>query len=125
MGYTHVDGTLLDKAKDRAKQYIEELPEGSLVTVIPLCGTESPVANDAYAFKDKALLEAIDSIEAVDRTATVKAAAIKFASAEAKVRDLAAFGGAGCDIERIIGVVWNIDALPDVQDLTRLLAAPC
>ena len=44
---------------------------------------------------------------------------------EAKVRDLAAFGGAGCDIDRIIGMVWNIDTLPDVRHLSRLLAAPC
>ena len=47
------------------------------------------------------------------------------ADIEAKVRDLAAFGGAGCDIDRIIEVVWNIDMLPDVQHLNRLLAAPC
>jgi 2-methylcitrate dehydratase PrpD len=43
---------------------------------------------------------------------------------EAKVRDLAAFGGAGCDIDRIIGMIWNIDTLPDVRHLSRLLAAP-
>lgn len=46
------------------------------------------------------------------------------ADIEAKVRDLAAFGGAGCDIDRIIETIWTIDQLSDVRDLTRLLAAP-
>jgi hypothetical protein len=40
------------------------------------------------------------------------------------VRDLSAFGGAGCDIDRIIETAWRLDALADVRDFTRLLVAP-
>jgi len=46
------------------------------------------------------------------------------ADIEAKVRDLAAFGGAGCDIDRIIETAWRLDALADVREFTRLLVAP-
>jgi 2-methylcitrate dehydratase PrpD len=46
------------------------------------------------------------------------------ADIEAKVRDLSAFGGAGCDIDRIIETAWRLDALADVRDFTRLLVAP-
>jgi len=46
------------------------------------------------------------------------------ADIEAKVRDLAAFGGAGCDIERIIETAWKLETLADVRDFTRLLVAP-
>jgi 2-methylcitrate dehydratase PrpD len=46
------------------------------------------------------------------------------ADIEAKVRDLAAFGGAGCDIDRIIATAWRLDALADVREFTRLLVAP-
>jgi 2-methylcitrate dehydratase PrpD len=46
------------------------------------------------------------------------------ADIEAKARDLAAFGGAGCDIERIIEMAWKLETLADVRDFTRLLVAP-
>ena len=45
------------------------------------------------------------------------------ADIEAKVRDLAAFGGAGCDIDRIIEMAWKLETLADVRDFTRLLVA--
>ncbi len=75
MGYTLVEGTLLDKAKERALRFIDELPDGSVVTVIPLCGSEHPISSDPYPFKDKGLSEAIRAIEVVDRAATVQLAA--------------------------------------------------
>lgn len=74
MGYTQVDGTLLDRAKERARQFVGELPEGSLVTVLPLCGTQHPISTDPYPYKDKALLEAIDAVEVVDRSASLQRA---------------------------------------------------
>ena len=46
------------------------------------------------------------------------------ADIEAKVRDLAAFGGAGCDIDRIVETAWKLETLADVRDFTRLLVAP-
>ena len=40
------------------------------------------------------------------------------------MRELAAFGGAGCDIDRIIEMAWTLETLADVRDFTRLLVAP-
>lgn len=74
MGYAQLEGTLLDKAKDRAKTFIEELPEGSKVTVIPLCGSEAAISTDPYTSKDKSLTAAIDSLEVVDRSASLQRA---------------------------------------------------
>ncbi|HTN76484.1 MAG TPA: BatA domain-containing protein, partial [Pirellulaceae bacterium] len=74
MGYTQIEGTLLDKAKDRAKSFVDELPEGSMVSLIPLCGSEAAVSTTPYTFKDKALVAAIDALEVVDRSASLQRA---------------------------------------------------
>lgn len=89
MGYTQVEGTLLERAKDRAKQFIEELPEGSVVSIVPLCGSEQPISSDPYPFKDKGLNEAIDAIEVVDRTASVQHAVNEAARAAEASPELA------------------------------------
>lgn len=89
MGYTQLDGTLLDKAKERAKTFIAELPEGSLVSVIPLCGTQVNISNDPYGYKDKALTAALDALEVVDRSATVRMAETAAKQAQENSPDLA------------------------------------
>ena len=38
MGYQKPDGMLLDDAKAKAKEWIEGLPSGSLISVLPTCG---------------------------------------------------------------------------------------
>jgi 2-methylcitrate dehydratase PrpD len=42
---------------------------------------------------------------------------------ESKVRDLAAMGGSGCDMDGIIKAVWALDRLPSVATLMSMAAA--
>jgi 2-methylcitrate dehydratase PrpD len=42
---------------------------------------------------------------------------------EAKVRDLAAMGKSGCDMDGIIKAVWGLDKLPNVAGLMGMAAA--
>ncbi|MCE9555675.1 MAG: BatA domain-containing protein [Planctomycetes bacterium] len=69
MGYEQVGGTLLDEAKRRAKGYIDQLPEGSRISIVPLCGNPTGYRLEPYASKDDAR-EALDAIALVDRSAT-------------------------------------------------------
>lgn len=69
MGYEGLDGTLLEKAKDRARRLIDQLPTGSKISVLPACGTREGYSPDPYDTKDGAL-EAIGKIELVDRSTT-------------------------------------------------------
>jgi len=69
MGFEQVGGTLLDEAKRRAKGYIDQLPEGSRISVVPLCGNPTGYRLEPYGSKDDAR-EAIDGIALVDRAAT-------------------------------------------------------
>jgi hypothetical protein len=69
MSYQELDRTLLDTAKQQAKQWIERLPAGSRIAVIPLCGSAQGMSLNAYPTKEDAL-EAVAAIEAVDRATT-------------------------------------------------------
>ncbi len=60
--------TLLDDAKTTAKKLVEDLPDGSRVSVIPLCGGGS-FSRDAYRTKKDAA-DAVDKIDLTDRAAT-------------------------------------------------------
>jgi hypothetical protein len=88
MSYTQVDGTLLDKAKDRARTFIDELPEGSLVTLIPLCGTEKSISSDPRSNKDKSLATDLEAIEVVDRSASLRRAVNEARKAQEDSPDL-------------------------------------
>ncbi|WP_254508654.1 BatA domain-containing protein [Anatilimnocola floriformis] len=70
MGYEALDGTLLDKAKDRARRLIDQLPSGSKITVLPACGSRDGTSFDPYDTKDGAL-DAIGKIELVDRSTSL------------------------------------------------------
>ncbi len=70
MNYVTLSGSLLDRAKTVAKRYVEKLPAGSRVTVIPACGASSGFSLDPYA-NSEAAVEAIDRIAIVDRSASV------------------------------------------------------
>jgi hypothetical protein len=72
MSYETLEGTLLDEAKQWARQLIERLPGDSRVSVIPLCGSRWGSSPDALT-KDDAFT-AIQQIEIVDRTASVQRA---------------------------------------------------
>jgi hypothetical protein len=67
MGYEGLDGTLLEKAKDRARRLIDQLPAGSKISVLPACGTRDGYSPDPYDTEDGAL-EALSKIELVDRS---------------------------------------------------------
>jgi hypothetical protein len=74
MGYESLEGSLLDKAKDRARQLIDKLPAGSRISIVPACGSGEALSPDPYDTKENAL-EALARIEIVDRTATLQGAA--------------------------------------------------
>ncbi len=69
MGYQSLQGSLLDRAKERARGYINKLPQDSRVSIVPLCGSQFGYSPDPYTKEDA--LEALGRIEAVDRSASV------------------------------------------------------
>src|SRR5882724_9016779 len=48
MGYQRLDGTLLDEAKARLNEFIDRLPLGSRISVLPACGSSQPWSQDVY-----------------------------------------------------------------------------
>ncbi len=73
MAYRQAGGTSLEEAKLRARNLIEALPEGSRVTVIPLCGG-AMLSRDAYRTKKNAD-DAVSRIVVVDRAGNAARAA--------------------------------------------------
>lgn len=61
--------TLLDDARARAGQFIERLPPGSRVSVIPLCGPAGTFSFDARRGAEDTK-EALEAITVVDRTSS-------------------------------------------------------
>lgn len=119
MGYQSLDRTLLDSAKAKAREFIEQLPQESRVTIIPVCGSSGRVSRDAYRSPDAAL-EALDFVEVLDREANVSVAADMAFTACQQEKDLpskrVAFIG---DQQQISwpaeGADTNFKQLPDVQ----------
>lgn len=68
MSYATVEGTLLDEAKTKTKRLIEDLPRGSLISVLPTCGSAVGFRYEAYARPADAI-EALAAIKPVDRAA--------------------------------------------------------
>ncbi len=79
MGYETLEGSLLDAAKAKAAEFIDQLPDESYVSVIPLCGSRNAFSLDAHRSKEDAR-DALNGIEVVDRRGTA-AMAIQLASA--------------------------------------------
>ena len=73
MSYQALDGTMLERAQKRAVDYIETLPEGSVVTIIPLCGSRYTYSVDPYRSR-QAASEALGQMEVVDRHADISQA---------------------------------------------------
>jgi hypothetical protein len=65
MSYQKLGGILLDDAKARAKELIEGLPGGSVISVLPTCGPTSGVSYEASARREDAL-ETLAAIQPVD-----------------------------------------------------------
>lgn len=75
MGYQEgLDRTLLGKAKDRAEEFIKQLPRGSRITVVPLCGSPGSYSLDPYRTPNDAI-GALNQIDVVHRTGSFAGAA--------------------------------------------------
>src|SRR4051794_21412819 len=70
MNYETLGGTLLERAKAKAKKFVDKLPSGSRISVIPACGSATGYSLDPYANKEAAT-EAIERIAVADRTAGI------------------------------------------------------
>jgi hypothetical protein len=73
MGYHSLSGTALDQAKRRAGSVIEQLPAGSRITLVPLCGRLSPASVETHSAKATAL-EELAGISVVDRSTGMRQA---------------------------------------------------
>jgi hypothetical protein len=73
MGYQRLDGILLDEAKTQINEFLDRLPPGSRISVIPACGSSQAWSNDVYRTTEDAR-EALSRIEVVDRPAVFSAA---------------------------------------------------
>jgi hypothetical protein len=63
MGYQRLEGSVLDEARRHVRQFIERLPPGSQISVLPTCG--GGFSWDAYRTREDAL-EALEAIAVVD-----------------------------------------------------------
>lgn len=70
MSYETLEGSLLDQAKRKSREFIELLPRGSRVTVIPACGSREFISSEALE-NVEAAREALGRIEIVDRSASL------------------------------------------------------
>ncbi len=68
MAYRPFDATLLDMAKDKARELIERLPDGSAISIVPACAVGDFHLRDTYLSRDDAL-DALNDITVVDRSA--------------------------------------------------------
>lgn len=73
MGYQVDNERLLDRGLERARSFVEKLPRGSRVSVIPVCGSPLVSTGDPFDTKESAL-DAIRRIEVVDRSASIQRA---------------------------------------------------
>jgi hypothetical protein len=70
MGYQLVDGSvLLDAAKSRVREFLDDLPEGSIVSLIPVCGSPAGFSREAYRTKQD-VRDALEQIQVADRSAS-------------------------------------------------------
>jgi len=88
MGRERLGGTtLLDDARTRAREFINRLPIGSRVSILPLCGPAGSSSFDPHRTKEDAV-EAVDAIVLVDRSGSAAAAIDLSAQAAAQSPDL-------------------------------------
>jgi Aerotolerance regulator N-terminal/von Willebrand factor type A domain len=72
LGVEALGGTLLDRAKGKAAEFIDSLPPESRITIIPLAGSEDPFTLDAYRNKEDAR-RALERVKLVDTEGSVRA----------------------------------------------------
>jgi|694.fasta_scaffold04341_9 hypothetical protein len=66
--YQRLGGSVLEECKKKAREVIADLPRGSMVTVIPVCGSAAGASAEAHSSIDAAL-ETLNAIKPVDRAA--------------------------------------------------------
>lgn len=66
--YQRLGGSVLEECKKKARGVIEDLPRGSMATVIPVCGSAAGASAEAHSSMDAAL-ETLNAIKPVDRAA--------------------------------------------------------
>jgi hypothetical protein len=71
MGTQALNGMLLDQAKIKAEEFIDQLPAESRVSVIPLCGSEAAFTLDGYRNRE----DALDALKRIDVVALGASAA--------------------------------------------------
>ncbi len=74
MGFSRLDGTLLDEAKRKAEEFIGQLPTGSRMSIVPLCGSDAAFSLEPYRSPEDAR-EALAKLKVVDRSGTAAQAA--------------------------------------------------
>ena len=74
MGFARLDGTLLDEAKRKAEEFIGQLPTGSRISIVPLCGSDAAFSLEPYRSPEDAR-EALTKLKVVDRSGTAGQAA--------------------------------------------------
>jgi hypothetical protein len=72
-GYQHLDGNLLDRTRQQVRRFIDRLPQGSLISLVPLAGSRRDMSVDPHASREHALA-ALDRIEVVDRAVSFRRA---------------------------------------------------
>lgn len=87
MGYASLQGDLLSEAKAKATEFIEDLPRGSYVSVLPLCGPASDFSIEPYRTPEDAI-EALETIRVVDRQGSAATAASLAVEASALAPEL-------------------------------------
>src|SRR5262245_49153521 len=65
MAYESLEGSLLDKAKERVRELIDQLPAGSQITILTACGAREVVTFEPILASDDAK-EVLAKIEIVD-----------------------------------------------------------
>lgn len=74
MGFARLDGTLLDEAKQKTDEFFGQLPIGSRVSIVPLCGPRSEFTLEPFRSLDDAR-DALKKIRVVDREGSAGQAA--------------------------------------------------
>ncbi len=119
MAYETLEGDLLDRAQARAAEFIDQLPSGSRISVIPTSGTGKSFSLDAYRNKDDAR-DAVGRIEVVDQSASVANALALAAEACDRLSELAAkrvvfFGDQQASGWPAENVDEDLNRLPELQ----------
>jgi len=76
LSMSYEDGTnttLLNVAKDKAREFVDQLPQHSQISIIPLCGASGGYSLDPFRTKEDAL-DAIKKIKVVDRSGRISEA---------------------------------------------------